>query len=52
MSRVYDAKQAALSAYPDDKDAGVTLLLSFLSISEEDFTYNEGQTPTEYIYGK
>ena len=51
MSRAYDAKQAALAAYPNDKEAGVNLLLDFLNISEEDFTYNECQSPEQYIYG-
>lgn len=51
MSRTYDAKQAALKAYPDDRAAGVQLLLEYLEASEKDFIYEEGMTPEEYIYG-
>ena len=51
MSRQFDAKQEALKAYPNDKEAGVRLLLNHLAASEEDFIYEEGMTPEEYIYG-
>jgi hypothetical protein len=52
MSRQYDAKQQALKAYPNDREAGVDLLLNYLEVSEEDFIYEEKMTPEEYIYGK
>lgn len=52
MSRQYDAKQAALKAYPTDRKAGAELLLEYLECSEADFKYEEGMTPEEYIYGK
>ena len=52
MSRAYDAKQAALKAYPSDRDAGVQLLLEYLDSNEKDFAYEMGETPEEYIYGK
>lgn len=51
MSRQYDAKQAALKAYPDDIQSGVDLFLEYLSVSEEDFRYEEGMPSSEYIYG-
>jgi hypothetical protein len=52
MSRTFDAKQAALKAYPNDRAAGVQLLLEYLDASEKDFIYEEGMTPEGYIYGK
>ena len=51
MSRQFDAKQVALKAYPNDRKAGVRLLLDYLEASENDFIYEEGMTPDEYIYG-
>ena len=51
MSRQYDARQEALKAYPDDIESGVDLFLSYLSISEDDFQYEEGMSSAEYIYG-
>lgn len=51
MSRQYDAKQAALKAYPENRKAGVELFLDFLDMSEHDFTYDECCTPIDYIYG-
>lgn len=52
MSRQFDAKQAALKAYPNDREAGVSLFMEYVDVSEKDFVYEEGQTPEEYIYGK
>lgn len=52
MSRQYNAKQEALKAYPNDREAGVRLLLDYCGVSEKDFIYEEGVTPEEYIYGK
>ncbi len=52
MSRQYDAKQAALKAYPNDRDAGVQLFLEYIDGCEKDFIYEEGMPPEEYIYGK
>jgi hypothetical protein len=51
MSRQFDAKQAALKAYPNDREAGVQLLLDYLDVSSTDFFYEEGVSPEEYIYG-
>jgi hypothetical protein len=53
MSRQFDAKHAALKAYPTDREAGRQLFLEYLGdVSEKDFIYEEGMTPEEYIYGK
>lgn len=52
MSRQYDAKHAALKAYPHDREAGVQLFLEYLDGNEKDFIYEEGMPPEEYIYGK
>jgi hypothetical protein len=52
MSRTFDAKQAALHAYPDDREAGVRLFLEYLDSNEKDFIYEEGMTPEKYVYGK
>ena len=51
MSRQYDAKQEALSAYPEDREAGVDLFQTILDCSEDDFRYEEGMGFEEYIYG-
>ena len=52
MSRVYDAKTAALAAYPNRCQDGVDLMLGYLEISESDFKYDMCCTPEEYLYGK
>ncbi len=52
MSRQYDAKQAAIAAYPLDKDSGVELFYTILDCGVADFEYEEGMTAEEYIYGK
>ena len=52
MSRQFDAKHAALAAYPTDREAGVQLFLDYLDVSLQDFIYEEGRTPEEYVYGK
>jgi hypothetical protein len=51
MTRTFDAKQASLAAYPDDREAGVRLLLDYLNTNEDDFIYEQGMMPEEYIYG-
>ena len=51
MSRQYDAKHEALKAYPDDVESGVELFLTILNVSEDDFRYEEGMSPGEYVYG-
>ncbi len=52
MSIAFDAKTAAIKAYPKRGQDGVDLLLLICDVSEEDFTYNEGETPSIYLYGK
>jgi len=52
MSRAYDARQHAIVAYPEDREAAVSLFLNFLDISEEDFSYEFNQTAEEYIFAK
>lgn len=52
MSRQYDAKQAALKAYPENRENGVDLFLGYLDVDEGDFIYENDQTPEEYIYGR
>lgn len=52
MSRQFDAKQEVLAAYPHDREAGVSLFLAYLDASEADFSYEEGMSAEEYIYGK
>jgi hypothetical protein len=53
MSRQFDAKQAALAAYPSDREAGIQLFMGYLGeMSEADFIHDEGMTPEEYVYGK
>lgn len=52
MSRQFDAKATTLRVYPDDKSMGVQFFLEYLESDEKEFTYSEGMTPEEYIYGK
>jgi len=52
MSRTFDARQAALSAHPKDKESGVDLFLGYLGCNNEDFEYENNQTATQYIYGE
>ncbi len=51
MSRAFDAKQEALSAYPDNRDKAVNLFLGYCDISESDFKYEFNQSPETYIFG-
>lgn len=51
MSRQYDAKQAALKAYPNDEQSAVSLFLEYCDCSESDFIYEENMTPRDYIFG-
>ena len=52
MSRQYDAKQAALKAYPEDKESGIDLFLDFMDMGCSDIEYELGMTVEEYLYGK
>lgn len=51
MSRTYDAKQASLKAYPENREEGIRLFLGYLDCSQEDFAFENGGYPEEYIYG-
>ena len=51
MSRAYGAKRVVLKAYPDNREDAINLFLGYLDISEGDFTYENNQTPEEYIFG-
>ncbi len=51
MSRQYDAKQAALKAYPTDRQKGVDLFYGYMKCDVSDFEYEEGMTAEEYVYG-
>lgn len=51
MSRAYDAKQHALSAHPDNREAAIDLFLDFCEVSEDDFKYEFNQSPEKYIFG-
>ena len=52
MSRVYDAKQVALKAYPNHKGDAVDLFLNYIEMMQEDFEYEFDETPEQYIYGE
>ena len=51
MSRAYEAKQAALKAYSDDKESAVDLFLEYLDMGPEDFIYEFNRSAEEYIFG-
>lgn len=50
MSRLYDAKQAALKAYPDDKESGIDLFIEFVGCDLSDIEYEIGMPVEQYIY--
>lgn len=52
MSRTYDAKKHALSAYPNEQDKAVELFLDYLGATENDFQYEWNMTAKEYLFGK
>ena len=52
MSRMYDAKQEALKAYPNNREAAIDLFLGYLDAEEDEFKHEMGQTPEEYLFGK
>lgn len=49
MSRPYEAKHAALAAYPDKPEKAVDLFLGYLDASREDFEYEAKQTVEQYL---
>ena len=52
MSRAYDAKNAALKAYPNSREKAVSLFIDFLGMDTVDFEYEFNMTEEEYIFGK
>ena len=52
MSRQYDAKQEALSAYPNDREKAVSLFKNFIDMDTVDIEYEIGMSCEEYIFGK
>lgn len=52
MSRQYDAKQAALAAYPTDREAAIELFVGYVGGDRCDIDYDLGMTVEEYLFGK
>ena len=50
MSRAYDAKQAALAAYPEDKEAAVDLFVGYMGADTYDIEYELGEPIEKYIF--
>ena len=51
MSRQYDAKQAALAAYPNNREAAVDLFIGYCDVDEGDIEFELGQSIEKYIFG-
>ena len=53
MSLQFDVKRGInkLIENPEDKEVAVQLLLDAIEMSEEDFEYENGETPGEYLFG-
>ena len=51
MSRAYDAKQQALKAYPNDREAACDLFVEFLDMGQSDIEYELGESVEKYIFG-
>ena len=51
MSRAYDAKQTALAAYPDDREAAIDLFIGYCDMGMSDLEYELGVSVEKYIYG-
>ena len=52
MSRQYDAKQAALAAYPTDREAAIDLFIGYIDCDLINIEYDLGMTAEEYLFGK
>jgi len=50
MSRQFDAKQAALAAYPKDKESAVDLFQTIIDMDIGDIEYELGMTCEDYIF--
>ena len=51
MSRAYDGKQAALAAYPEERDKAIDLFLAIMNCDTDDLEYELGMSVEEYIFG-
>jgi hypothetical protein len=51
MSKQFDAKQAALKAYPEDREAAIDLFVGFIDMDIDEIEYENGMTCEEYIFG-
>ena len=51
MSRQFDAKQQALSAYPDDREAAIDLFIGYMGMDCSDIEYELGMSVEKYIFG-
>ncbi len=51
MSRVFEAKQEALSEHPEDREKAIDLFLGYIYLSESNFKYDFNQSAEEYIFG-
>ena len=51
MSRLFDAKQQALSAYPDDRESAVEMFIGYIDADVCDIEYEVGTTIEKYIFG-
>mgnify|MGYP000630773629 CR=1 FL=1 len=51
MSRAYDAKQAALAAYSDDRESAIDLFIGYVGVDESDLEYDLGESVEKYIFG-
>lgn len=51
MSKTYDMARHALKAFPDPNDVGAAadLLLCSIDMEEEDFEYEWGEHPVDYL---
>ena len=51
MSKQFDAKQAALKAYPEDREAAVDFFIGYIGIYIDEIEYENGMTCEEFIFG-
>jgi hypothetical protein len=52
MSIAFEAKQHALAAYPDDREAATQLFLDYCGIDEDEFQYEFSRSSEQYIFGE
>ena len=51
MSRQYEAKQQALAAFPDDREAAIDLFVGYIGMDCSDIEYELGMSSEKYIFG-